>query len=335
MKFIELYESWNKESFILLPVFAKLSLTYPWPFWTLTWSYKKRHMFRFNFVIVLFRRPSDWPCSTETAMLWTTWASPSSTTSCRVSCTSTPPDRDDDRERGRGLSTATIINMKISPTPHKNTQTTFSVICRTCTPLSSRSIGPSFCLCHVTLPLWRRWVLTLLSVCINVWRCMTQPGMLSGALLHQVTLSSNGPHARSTKWFVVEVVARLSDSIKLSLQIFFQNNLIWSLNESKWTWAKENNQLKLIVTTLFVTLLIFCSLFANSWTFVHANPKDSHEQTKRNASFQMLHLKHHQTTVLCHHELTYTIANQCVLLLTKVSLDAAAWNGFWQMSPPA
>lgn len=38
--------------------------------------------------------PSDLPCSTVTAMSWTTWVSPSSTTSCRVSCTSTPQDRD-------------------------------------------------------------------------------------------------------------------------------------------------------------------------------------------------------------------------------------------------
>lgn len=35
----------------------------------------------------------DWPYSTEMATSWTTWASPSSTTSCRVSSTLTPLDR--------------------------------------------------------------------------------------------------------------------------------------------------------------------------------------------------------------------------------------------------
>lgn len=61
--------------------------------------------------------------------------------------------------------------------------------------------NPSSCLCHVTMVGPR--VLTLLSVFVNVWRCMTQPGMLSGTLLHQVAVSGTGFWASCKKHKVI------------------------------------------------------------------------------------------------------------------------------------
>lgn len=77
----------------------------------MVWLYKRYMMWCMKSSLPLCS--SDWPYSTVTAMLSTTWASRSSTTSCKVSCTSVPQDRNIRTMGGRGISIA--VNMSICP----------------------------------------------------------------------------------------------------------------------------------------------------------------------------------------------------------------------------